>query len=113
MQTIEELRAHYKPVKARLNAGPKKELVVTIPRLLTKGERILMEVAAKHEIKLIDLKSHSCRRKISAARWECMYRLRTELNLSLSSIGKFMNKDHTSVLYGIRKYEKTHLQEVG
>ena len=39
-------------------------------------------------------------------RREVYYRLRTELGMSLSQIGLKLNKDHTSVLHGVREYAK-------
>ena len=113
MQTLEEMHAHYKNVRARLYRGQYKEPITEPPKLITKGERILIETAAKHKISVKDIRSAIRNNKLVRARWECMYRLKTELNLSLPCIGRFMNRDHTTVLHAIRKYEKTRLQEAG
>lgn len=121
MQTVEELQAHYKAVKARLAANPyrqpiiEKQKIVNLTGLapVTNGERILIETAAKHKISIKDLRSSAKYSKIVNARWECMYRLKVELNLPLTAIARFMNRDHTSVLHALRKYKKTRLQETG
>jgi len=121
MQTVEELQAHYKAVKARLAAKPyrqpiiEKQKIVNFagPAPITNGERILIETAAKHKISIKDLRSSAKYSKIVNARWECMYRLKVELNLPLTAIARFMNRDHTSVLHALRKYEKTRQQVAG
>lgn len=129
MQTVEELQAHYKAVRARLNGipckepaikplkelaiDPLKEIAIEPQKFITNGEKIVMETAAKHKISPKDIKADIRKKKFVKARWECMYRLKNELNLSLSSVGKFMKKDHTTVLYAIRKYEKTRQQVAG
>lgn len=101
MHTLEEMHAHYENSE------------IKPPRLTTKGERILIETAAKYKIFVKDLRSVTRTNKLVAARHECMYRLRNELNLSLTCIGRFMRRDHTTVLHALRKYEKTRQQVAG
>lgn len=113
MQTIEELQAHYKAVKARLAAGAYKPPVQEEKKPITKGEKILIETAVKHKIPVKDLRTEVRTNKLVAARWECMYRLRTELSLPLTAIARFMNRDHATVLHAIRKYEKARQQVAG
>lgn len=113
MQTLEEMHAHYKAVKARLASRAYKEPVLEKPKQITRGERILIETANRHKISVKDLKSGLRTNKLVDARRECMYRLRTELRLPLTAIAKFMNRDHTSVLHALRRYEKTRLREAG
>jgi chromosomal replication initiation ATPase DnaA len=106
IQTAEDLFAHYRAVKARLSAGPSKKTIIPRPRLMTPGERILLETAEKHKVSIVEIRSQKKTRRIIIARWECIYRLKVELKLPLATIGRFMKRDHTTVLHAIREYEK-------
>ena len=127
MKTIEELRAHYKAVRNILNAGPPKKdpppapivkkkrkkkpkpepVVEEKPRLtpLTPAQIIIREVAIKHGVTTADMRGISRKVKFVRARQEAVYEVKKRLNLSLPLIGRVMgNKDHTTVLHGIRKH---------
>lgn len=43
-------------------------------------------------------------RHFSHARWRIYYIAQTRLVLSVSHIGRLMHRDHSSVMYGIKKY---------
>lgn len=67
--------------------------------------QIIIEVARKHGCTVGALVGRSRCKAITAARYEAMTRVREELGYSLPHIGEiFDNRDHTSVLYGIRKH---------
>lgn len=74
---------------------------------------IAREVAAKHAVTLIDLVSDRRDQRIVRARHEAFYRCRHETTMSLPQIGKrFGNRDHTTVLHGIKKHEERRLESV-
>lgn len=135
MMTLEELHAHYKAVRQRLdNPIPKKitpvlklvepeipeikiiepepikELVIqiqppAIPEL--PAHRILREVAEKHGLTIADIKSHMRVKRYVEARQEASYRMNTELQFSLKQIGRVIGKrDHTTILHAINRYKK-------
>ena len=124
LSTLEGQAAHYAAVKQRLGAprapvkpiryipppitpplplvGPSEPIPATVPV----WRRVLIEVARKHGLAVADLTGPRRARKIVAARQEAYYRMRTETMLSLLQIGQRLGgKDHTTVLYGIRRYE--------
>ena len=128
MMTLEELHAHYKAVRARLDSGPVKETNVHVgPFMRLKGpypdpldspapapapaetpaRKILMEVAEKHKMPVGAFRSKSRTMPFINLRHEACYRLSTELGFSLMQIGRLMgNRDHTTVLNAIRRHKK-------
>lgn len=67
---------------------------------------IVHEVCAKHCITKAELMSVRRARNIVAARHEAMWRMSKETTMSLPAIGRRMgDRDHTTVLHGIRKYQ--------
>ena len=146
MRTLEELHAHYKAVRARLDAPIKKEpavrliypepekypdpldlpVVSIIPDVVgevgeiveeviaappvtteTPAKKILSEVSDKHGMPPTVFRSKSRDAAYVLCRQEASYRLKYELNFSLSQIGRLMgHRDHTTVLHAIRRYEK-------
>jgi hypothetical protein len=70
-------------------------------------QMILHQVADKHGVTVLDLKSDRRFQKIVEARWEVFYRARHETALSLPQIGRMVGgKDHTTVLHGIKQHTK-------
>ena len=67
--------------------------------------QILDEVCKKHKVTARDIRSRRMFRKYALARFEFCYRARNETEFSYPVIGKFINKDHTSVLHAIRRWE--------
>jgi chromosomal replication initiation ATPase DnaA len=125
MQTLEELNAHYKAVRARLNGSlppkpvfiappepePQPEPVVQVillePMPLTSTQQILKEVAEKYEVTVQDLKGPCRRLKYALPRHEAAYRIVKELGFSLPKTGRVLGKrDHTTILNSVRKYAK-------
>ena len=79
--------------------------VLDIPK--TKSLRELAdEVCAKHGINLEILRGNCRSKGISLARMEFHWRCRVELGRSWGDMGRFTLKDHTSCLYGCRRYEE-------
>jgi len=67
---------------------------------------ILTEVAAKHRLRVSDITGRSRLRPIVIARQEVMYRCRSEADKSYPQIGRFLSKDHTTVIHGFRKHQE-------
>ena len=68
-------------------------------------KRIACEVAAKHQVSMTDLFSARRDQMVVRARHEIFWRCRYETTMSLPQIGKrFGDRDHTTVLHGIRKH---------
>jgi len=68
---------------------------------------IAREVAEKHHVLLSDMVSPRRARHIVDARYEAFWRCRNETAMSLPQIGKrFGGRDHTTVLHGVREYER-------
>jgi chromosomal replication initiation ATPase DnaA len=67
---------------------------------------IIEEVCRKWGYTITDMRSARRDKRIVVARHELFWRCRHETYRSLSEIGRFLNKDHTTVLHGISRYEK-------
>jgi chromosomal replication initiation ATPase DnaA len=69
--------------------------------------RIVAEVCLKHDQYLLDIESDRRTTDVMPARFEMIYRLRTETTWSLPRIGRFLgNRDHTTILHGYQKFKK-------
>lgn len=134
MNTIEELQAHYKAVKQRLcgnlvtekgkqgapSPAPAPQLVgpiikqegqVVVGGRIPRAAWILVETASRHGFTTQDMRGPRRTSKLVVARHECIYRIRSELGMSTSAIGRFMNRDHATILYACRNYEPAPMQE--
>ena len=117
MHTLEELHAHYKAVRERLNgprlvvappAPPVEPVVVSAPILPaeTPVRRILSEVAKRHCVLVSDIQGRSHKKKFVWPRQEAAYRMSVELKFSLGQIGRVLGgRDHTTILHGIIKHK--------
>lgn len=69
--------------------------------------RICEEVAEKHGLTVVELRSARRSKYVVRARHEAFWRCRQETTASLPQIGRHLGgKDHTTVLHGIRMHEK-------
>lgn len=84
----------------RAFASTKREEPLRTPTMAT----IVGEVCAKHRVTKIDVMSRRRVARVTRARHEIMYRCRHETTHSLPSIGRYLKRDHTSVLHGIRRH---------
>ena len=71
-------------------------------------KRILMKqllpVIAKHfDIEPEQLLSHSRKRKFTKPRHAFFWMCHVQLDKSYHDIARFMNRDHTTILYGVRR----------
>lgn len=88
-------------------ARPAPQNVELLSELHTPVDRLIAEIADKHEITVAEMKSKRRTAKIVAARQEAFCLLVRETSMSLPMIGrKFGGFDHTTVLYGARKHAK-------
>ena len=74
------------------------------------GKQVATEVAKAHGLTFHELVSERRHKKYIKARHEAMHMMYDETSLSMVQIGKILNRDHTSVLHGIKAYKnKTEL----
>lgn len=69
-----------------------------------KWRHIVEDVAEKHGVSFETMKGDNRRKGVTAARFEVCARLYAETGMSLPQIGRLLNKDHTTVLHGIRRH---------
>jgi hypothetical protein len=134
MQTAEELYQHYLDVRRRLRAAPQKKTEVATPKIeirpepepepnpvvapkpkpaLSPAQLIIYNIALKHGLTYADIMGKSRQAHIVTARHEAMYELHKTGKYTLSQLGRFMHRDHTTILSACRKMKKTRLQETG
>ena len=81
----------------------------SFPAMPASVETIIRLVCAKHCVSPRDLMGVGRDKPTCDARFEAMYRVRTEIKIagsepSLPQIGKWFGRDHTSVLNALRRY---------
>lgn len=140
MSAALDLRAHYAAVRRRINAralrvlppptenlavpaiiykspiGPRRPLFSEVVVPLTSpiiARTIVQQVADKFGLTVEQLVSDSRRQHLVFARQELYWRLHMETTWSIARIGRFLDRDHTTVLHGIRKHRKLLLAEAG
>jgi hypothetical protein len=68
---------------------------------------IAKQTAERYGVTVNEIKSARRGHRLVCARQEAMWRARNETSHSLPCIGRFLGgKDHTTVIYGIRKHEE-------
>jgi len=72
---------------------------------LTRGQRILHETAQKHLVAVNEIRSACKLRHVVRARWEVAYRLRHELQIPYEAIGRFLKKDHATIIHACRSHK--------
>jgi hypothetical protein len=141
MMTLEELHAHYKAVRARLDNSPVKKTNVHVgPFMRLKGpypdpldapppvaptphakapeapvetpaRRMLNEVAEKHNMPVAAFRSQSRTMPFINLRHEACYRLSTELGFSLMQIGRLMGNRDHTTVLNAIRRHKKILAE--
>jgi len=82
-------------------------LVENITIINSRWRMIMKEVCAKHNVGILEIRSHRRSYPITRARHELFYRLRMETALSLAQIGQRVGGfDHSTTLSGIKCHEK-------
>lgn len=96
---------------------PKRHLVVRrpdpVPKTLVPSDdlfggwrRIATECAAEAGSTVEEMKGHRRDKSVVKARQKAWWRMAKELGMSLPAIGRRMNRDHTTILWGIRQHEE-------
>lgn len=67
---------------------------------------IAEEVCARHGVTMTEMISHRRAMRVVPARFEAIWRCHKETPMSLPQIGKHFDRDHTSVLYAIRRHQE-------
>lgn len=124
-QSAAELRQHYAEVRGRVKqwkprpkpipiveVAPEPEPipVIEIPPLFTSNKqtlrRIVDVVCRDYKITREQFMSECRRKNFAIPRHVAWYLAHRMTTLSLASLGRLHNRDHTSILYGIRKMER-------
>jgi hypothetical protein len=113
---------HYKAVRARIanakpmpvqlpSSGPSEpEPSKAAPRSSDPRMKILYECAEENGCTIEDMLGPSRCKNFVKARWEAIWRLHQRKTMSMAQIGQYLNKDHSTVINAIRKYEKSLAQ---
>jgi len=67
---------------------------------------IVAQVAAEYGVTVDDIKSVWRTPEIVRPRQDAMWRLRQQGRWTLPQIGRFLNRDHSTVILGIRAHER-------
>lgn len=67
------------------------------------AHEILREEAFKYTVAIGDIVGPTRVRHVVVARWAVAERLLEELEMTLESIGRVLNRDHSSVVYMLRR----------
>lgn len=74
------------------------------------GQRIARSVAKAHGVSYREMLSQRRQKHLVHARQHAMWELRKHTSLSMPAIGRLLGgRDHTTILYGLRAYEKRML----
>lgn len=107
----------HKPKRRIVYPKPRDYLWLSSPSFPIRRERpeeavaspreIIRDVAARHGLTVEEMISHRREKRLVRARWEAAALLSTGTTLTLQQIGrKLGNRDHTTILYSIRKYRQ-------
>lgn len=73
------------------------------PGFKARSEIIVDVVCTHFDIHKRDIRGPSRLKRFAHPRQICMYLMRVILRLSFPQIGKFMNRDHSTAIHGVRK----------
>jgi hypothetical protein len=76
------------------------------------SKAVVNAVADRHGIAPEDILGSSRKRPVMLARFECMYRLRVEYKMSYPAIGARLDRDHSTVMHGVRVMHRRVLDEI-
>lgn len=63
---------------------------------------VLEAVAKRHRLTIDEIRGPSRKRYICNARWDAM-RLLRDRGMSLPTIGRILNRDHATIIHGLRR----------
>lgn len=67
---------------------------------------VIEEVAQRHDIPVGLIYAQDRRKAISTVRHEAYYLVHRDFGLSYPEVGRIFDRDHTTILHGVRKHEK-------
>ena len=101
-------------IAARQKADKLEEIFAAIPQKRSPLEQIIFECCAKYGVSVAEVKSERRTAQLVIARMEYYFRARRETVQSYLGIGRTMNnKDHTTVISGIKRYERLQRIKAG
>ena len=66
-------------------------------------EALLAEICKRYHVTIADLAGRSRKQRIAWARQEAFYEMRQHATLSFPAIGKIFNRDHTTIMHGVKQ----------
>ncbi len=114
--SIKKIMIHHMLIKKEVNIALAEEALKDIieeKRKKITPEIIISGVENYFSLKENDLKGDSRSKKIAFPRQIAMYIFKYETSLSLKQIGDVLNKDHTTIMYGIDKIEELMKDDPG
>lgn len=107
-----EIISDISPARTPRPVSSKKHYAST--SILTTAERVERVICDEYGVTLAQLRGHSRRAEIVAARHEAWLRLREMTGLSYPGIGRRYNKDHATIMHGCqRAKERREAEEMG
>jgi chromosomal replication initiation ATPase DnaA len=91
-----ELRAESRPIRTPLSA-----IIMRRRCIWDAAKAIIAEVAAKHDVSIVELLEKNRRQPVVKARREAMYRIRVGTPVSMPRLGQWFDMDHSSAMYAI------------
>lgn len=64
---------------------------------------VIARIAVAHGVTVAEIMGPSHARKLARARWEAMAAIKAEFGDGPAALGRLFNRDHSSVLHGLRK----------
>ena len=92
-------------VEPTLEPAPKVRDVLALGNGPFRWKAIADEVCKKHGIQMQFIRGENRSKPTCAARHELCYRLYTETGMSYPQIGRFLSKDHSTVLHSVRRHK--------
>lgn len=80
-------------------------------RINSKWRQIIAEVAFKHDVTALDIMSWR-RGSVIAARQEAWWRIRQETTMSIPQIGRLVQRDHSTLCWGMKQHERRMRGEI-
>jgi chromosomal replication initiation ATPase DnaA len=74
-----------------------------------KWKLLAKEICKKHNLPIDEVLSDRQHRHLVKARQEIWYRIRIDLGMSYPEIGKRFNRDHSTIMHGV----KAHIERLG
>jgi len=113
---------HYRQVKARISGAPLKPKPKAIPIVVQEveqpkieqkprfirnfKERIIHECADEYGVTVEDVLGVARKNQVVLARRKAAWLFWKNTKMSYPQIGRLLNKDHSTIIYAVRTYEK-------